>query len=66
MAIKFENIRGQKSAPPMHFNVTDLHCLDRKKVKNKILASTTIISFLDSQMIKSSGLGTDLGYSSFS
>ena len=57
-------IRGRKSAPPMHFNVTELHCLDRKKgkiVKNKVLASTTILSFLGSKMINISGLGTDLG-----
>ena len=38
MAIKFENIRGQKSAP-----------------------STSILSFLDSKIIKISELGTDLG-----
>ena len=45
----------------MHFNVTDLHCLERKIVKNKILASTTTLSFLGSKMIKISGLGTDFG-----
>ena len=31
MAIKFENIWGRKSAPPMQFNVNDFHCKDRKK-----------------------------------
>ena len=56
-----KNIRGRKSAPPMHFNVTDLHCLDRKNSQNKILASTTILSFSGSKMIKISRLGTDLG-----
>ena len=30
-------------------------------VKNEILASTSILSFLDGEMIKISGLGTDFG-----
>ena len=45
----------------MHFNVTDLHCLDRKNSQNNIVASTTILSFSGTKMVKLSGSGTDLG-----
>ena len=62
MAIRLKNIRGRNSAPPMHFNVTDLHCLERKNSKKQNFNSTTILSSLGSKMIKISGLGTDLGY----
>ena len=61
MAIKFENIQGRMSAPPMHFNIIDLYCLDRKIVKNKVLASISILLFLGSKMINISELGTDFG-----
>ena len=30
MAIQLEKSRGRRAAIPMHFNVSDLHCLDRK------------------------------------
>ena len=61
MAIQSEKYLRSKSAPPMYFNVTDLHCLEEKIVKNKILASITTLSFLGSKMVQISGLGTDLG-----
>ena len=32
-----------------------------KMVKNEILASTSVLSFLGEEMIKIPGLGTDLG-----
>ena len=44
----------------MHFNVTGLLSIG-KIVKNKILASITILSFKGSNMIKISELGTNLG-----
>ena len=56
-----KNTRGRKFAPPVHFNVTDFHCKDRKNSQNKILASTSILPFLRRAMIKLSGLGTGLG-----
>ena len=48
----FENYLSKKSAPPMHFNVTDLHCLDRKNGQNFFLASTPILSFWGSKWLK--------------
>ena len=56
-----KNILGPKSSPPVHFNATDLHCKIGITVKNEILASTSILIFLGLEIIKLSGLGTDLG-----
>ena len=28
-----KNIRDRMSVPPLHFNVTDFHCLDRKDIQ---------------------------------
>ena len=58
---KLKNIRGRKSAPPVHFNVIDFIAKIGKIVNNEILASTSILPFLGMVMIRPSGLGTDLG-----
>ena len=60
-AIKFENIRGRKSAQPGHFNELISITKIGKIAKNEILASTSILSFLGREMIQFSGLDTDLG-----
>ena len=45
----------------MHFNVKN--CIEEigKIVKNEILASTSVLSYLGGEMIKVSGLGTYMG-----
>ena len=55
---KFKNIHGQISSPLVHFNVT--HCIGEigKIVKNEIIASTSVLSYLGGEMIKVSGLST--------
>ena len=40
-----KNIQDQKSAPPVNFNVTISIAEIGKIVKNKILASTSILTF---------------------
>ena len=46
----------------MHFNVTKYIGEIENIVKNKILASTSVLSYLDEEMIKVSGWGTYMGY----
>ena len=57
----FKNIHGQISSPLVHFNVK--HCIGviGKIVKNEILASTSVLSYLAGEMIKVSGLSTYMG-----
>ena len=46
----------------MHFNVKNCIGEIGKIVKNEILASTSVLSYLGGEMIKVSGLGTYMGY----
>ena len=57
----FRNIHGQISSPPVHFNVKNCIGEIGKIVKNEILASTSVLSYLDVEMIKVSALGTYMG-----
>ena len=56
---KFENIHGQISSPLVHFNVKNCIGEIGKNVKNEILASTSVLSYmyLGGEMIKVSGFG---------
>ena len=54
-------MRGQKSVPPVHCNVTDFHCNHWKNGKKETIASTSILSFWGRGMIKISRLGIDYG-----
>ena len=45
----------------MHFNVKNCIGEIGKIVKNEILASTSVLSYLGGEMIKVSGLGTYMG-----
>ena len=45
----------------MHFNVKKCNGEMGKIVKNEILASTSVLSYLGGEMIKVSGLGTYMG-----
>ena len=49
------------SSPPVHFNVKNCIGEIGKIVKNEILASTSVLSYLGGEMIKVSGLGTYTG-----
>ena len=57
----FKNIHCQISSPLVHFNVKN--CIGKmgKIVKNEIFASTSVLSYLDGEMIKVFGLGTYMG-----
>ena len=45
----------------MHFNVKNCIGGIRKIVKNEILASTSVLSYLGGELIEVSGLGTYMG-----
>ena len=49
------------SSPLVHFNVKNYFGEIGKIVKNEILASTSVLSYLGGEMIKVSGLGTYMG-----
>ena len=57
----FKNIHGQISSPLVHFNVKNYIGEIGKIVKNGILASTSVLSYLGGEMIKVSRLGTYMG-----
>ena len=61
LVIQLENIRGRKFVPPMRFNVTELHCLERNNSQKQNFSQHHYFIILGSQMIKISGLDTDLG-----
>ena len=56
MAIEFE----KKSAPPVHFNEMISIGKIGKMVKNEFSATTGILSFSGGEMIKISGLVTEI------
>ena len=57
----FKNIHGQIFSPLVHFSVKN--CIGEIGiiVKNEILASTSVLSYLGWEMIKVSGLGICMG-----
>ena len=57
----FKNIHGQISSLLVHFNVKNCIGEIGKIVKNEILASTSVLSYLGGEMIKVSGLGNYMG-----
>ena len=56
--LSLKNIHGQISSPLVHFHVKHYIGEIGKFVKNEILASTSVLSYLGGEMIKVSGLGT--------
>ena len=61
IVFKFQNIHSQISSPLVHFNIKNYIGEIGKIVKNEILASTNVLSYLGGEMNKVSGLGTYMG-----